>query len=126
MDNFVRYVLGGKRCSKLMTKFVIKSFRKAKFKFVSTRPYLREWLYPLNQLDAVKDALVKYHNNKMARPLSRGIELYLGKSTLDSPGVFNRTELVPDSWSCFFLSYDAPVPLQYFWMILGHSYYPEA
>ena len=26
--------------------------------------------YPLNQLDAVKDALVKYHNNKISRPLS--------------------------------------------------------
>ena len=71
----VTYLVGND-CSKLMTKFVIKSFRKA-----NLGSYLRDHIsengyidipacrggimfYPPNQLDAVQDALVKYHNKK--------------------------------------------------------------
>jgi hypothetical protein len=55
-------------------------------------------LYPPNQLDAVKDALVKYQKKHRCQGLSLcGVQLCLGPSTLDALGAFKRTELTPDS-----------------------------
>ena len=139
LDNFVRYELGGKR--------LFETHDEICYQVVSTKQnlgsYLRDHISENGYIDipACRVALcfILWTNwmrfrmplwnitTKKWQGLCRcGIELYLGKSTLDSPGVFNRTELAPDSWFCFFLSYDAPVPPQYFLMILGHSYYPEA
>lgn len=55
-------------------------------------------LYPPNQSDAVKDALVRYQNNTDVKDSAAEVlKLCFEPSTLDALSVFDRTELTPDS-----------------------------